>query len=65
MLAVRKFAAIAMVAVVAAGCSVTPEPYEREAVMGFVKEDKNLIHAGQEPLTGPLTLSETMARALK
>ena len=47
------------------GCAVTPEPVTHEQLLQQRDEDMNRIFANQEPLDGPVSLYEAMARALK
>lgn len=47
------------------GCSVKPQPLTTDEVTERVRSDKERMYAEQEPITGPITLSEAMARALK
>lgn len=46
-------------------CAVTPEPIGDGLHLSRAIAEKEALYAGQEPLTGPLTLSEAIARALK
>ncbi|MBF0613114.1 MAG: TolC family protein, partial [Magnetococcales bacterium] len=48
-----------------AGCAVTPQPLEQQEVNHRAKSDRQILFASQEPLTGPLTLHQAMARAIK
>ncbi len=47
------------------GCAVKPEPITLAEHQLRVAEDKQRLYAGQDPLTGPLTLEMAVARALK
>jgi outer membrane protein TolC len=53
------------VAAVVAGCSVTPKPLEKEDVLTRVKEDTARMYTDQAPITGPISMEEAVARALK
>ncbi|MEN8205456.1 MAG: TolC family protein [Pseudomonadota bacterium] len=47
------------------GCAVTPEPVTHESLVQQRDDDMNRIFANQEPVDGPISLYEAMARALK
>ena len=53
------------VALVLAGCTILPKPFEPPERERLAAESHAALFAGQEPLAGPLTLSEAMARAIK
>lgn len=53
------------VAVVLAGCAVTPEPLTTQQVRERYAADQFLLYAEQEPITGPIDLNTAVARALK
>ena len=55
----------AALAVFVAGCAVSPKPLTSEEVASRVVEDQGRMYAGQEPLRGPVSLSEVAARAIK
>jgi outer membrane protein TolC len=61
---IRVGAAMA-IAVFAAGCSVTPRPYSAAEQQQIALADRQKALSEVPPLTGPLTLSEAIARALK
>ncbi|MBF8273790.1 MAG: transporter [Magnetococcales bacterium] len=48
-----------------AGCAVWPEPITLEEKKDLVVADRVRLFMDQEPVTGPITLKEAMARALK
>jgi Outer membrane protein len=49
-----------------AGCAGTqPRPYTADDVKARVAADQQVMYAGQEPVTGPITFYEAAARALK
>jgi len=48
-----------------AGCSVAPQPLQDAEVRQRVSDDQLQLYANQEPITGPLTFSDALARALK
>lgn len=52
-------------AVVLAGCSVTPQPLTKEEVSTRAVADKGRMYKDQNPISGPVTLEEALARALK
>lgn len=58
------FSALALVAWTA-GCGVTPEPLETGQIDAVTVQQANLAVMDQEPISGPVTLYEAMARALK
>ena len=47
------------------GCAVTPKPLTEADIHSRVAADKEVMFAGQEAVSGPITLEEAMARALK
>lgn len=48
-----------------AGCAVQPMPLDPKVTEQTVEQDLSRMYADQEPLSGPLTLHEAMARAIK
>ena len=46
------------------GCSVTPEKLTKKQIADVIKYDKSLLYVGQESISGELSLSDVMARAL-
>jgi outer membrane protein TolC len=48
-----------------AGCAVQPRSLTPEERQAAVREDRQAMFLRQEPLQGPLTLDEAMARAIK
>ncbi len=48
-----------------AGCTVSPEYLSGEEMVAFTETNLKGVTAGQEPITGPVSLYEAMARALK
>ncbi len=46
------------------GCSVIPVPLTGEEIRTQVEEDKGIITSDQEPVSGPISLYEAIARAL-
>jgi outer membrane protein TolC len=47
------------------GCAVTPAPINQQDRQATLAADRQAMFGSQEPLTGPLSLQEAMARALK
>lgn len=58
-------AGTAMATVVLGGCSVKPSPLTEGDRVAQVAADRAVLFARQEPVTGPITLEEAVARALK
>ncbi len=48
-----------------AGCAVSPQVLTEEEIAGFTAENLERLAAQQAPITGPVSLYEAMARALK
>jgi outer membrane protein TolC len=64
----RSFALITLmlsVGTVAAGCTVSPEPFAESESVGFGADKLSRATENQEPIVGSLDLYEAMARALK
>lgn len=61
----RPFLALVVAVLPLAGCAVTPEPLTTAEVATFTEAAKVEIAARPEPLNGPLTLEEALARAIK
>ncbi len=61
-----RLGALALACAVVAGCaSVTPAALDRDTLASAVREDRRAMHKDVEPIAGPLTLDEAMARGLK
>nr|VFJ50632.1 MAG: Outer membrane protein TolC [Candidatus Kentron sp. DK] len=60
----KKILALSLSAFVLGGCAVIQNPFTDQEFEKFAQEDIKAIPE-QEPFTGPLTLDEAMARALK
>lgn len=58
-------AAPLLLALAAAGCAVQPQPLTAEDRQAAVQDGLARMFGAQEPLQGPVTLDEAMARALK
>lgn len=56
---------MSLLALVVSGCAVTSEPIDRSASEQRAKTDLQNMYKDQEPLSGPLTLHQAMARAVK
>ncbi|GGY14668.1 TolC family protein [Paludibacterium paludis] len=59
----RALSALLLVAL--SGCAVTPAPFSLEERRATLAVDRQAMFGSQEPLGGPVTLQEAMARALK
>ena len=46
-------------------CAVSPDPFTAEEKRLRISEDKALMFGNVEPVTGPISLEEAMARAVK
>jgi outer membrane protein TolC len=61
-----KPAALAVTAFILAGCaSLNPDPLKEQAVRDRAAADRVAMFNQQEPIAGPITLDEAIARALK
>lgn len=61
----QKLFGASLLALAVSGCAVTSEPIERSVSEQRAKSDLQSMYKGQEPLGGPLTLHQAMARAVK
>src|SRR5471030_2864334 len=61
----HKLFSASLLALVVSGCAVTSEPIDRSVSEQRAKSDMQTMFKDQEPLNGPLTLHEAMARAVK
>ncbi|VXC17610.1 Transporter [Pseudomonas sp. 8Z] len=61
----KKLFAISLLALAISGCAVTSKPIDRSASEQRAQQDLVTMFKDQEPLSGPLTLHEAMARAVK
>ncbi|OWQ90154.1 transporter [Roseateles terrae] len=60
--------ALAVMAVVAAaltGCAVAPQALTAEERQSLIQADRQTLTSQQEPIAGPISLEEAMARAIK
>jgi outer membrane protein TolC len=56
---------MSLLALVVSGCAVTSEPIDRSVSEERARSDRQNMYKDQEPLSGPLTLHQAMARAVK
>ncbi|WP_349573555.1 TolC family protein [Azotobacter salinestris] len=61
----QKLFGVSVLALAISGCAVTSQPIERTASEQRAQSDLQAMFRDQEPLGGPLTLHEAMARAVK
>lgn len=61
----RKLFTISLLALAISGCAVTSKPIDRSVSEQRAQQDLLSMFKDQEPLSGPLTLHEAMARAVK
>ncbi|MEK1907430.1 MAG: TolC family protein [Pseudomonas sp.] len=61
----QKLFGVSLLALAISGCAVTSQPIERSASEQRAQSDLQSMFKDQEPLSGPLTLHEAMARAVK
>ncbi|MBC3349814.1 TolC family protein [Pseudomonas sp. SWRI196] len=61
----QKLFAMSVLALTVSGCAVTSEPIERSVSEQRAQTDLQNMYKDQEPLSGPLTLHQAMARAVK
>jgi len=60
----RLLASVSLVALLSA-CAMTPKPFTADELAAQSSADRADMFKGGEPLTGPLTVSDAIARALK
>jgi outer membrane protein TolC len=56
---------VAVLAVSLAGCALSPEPLTEAETTERITEDRVALFADQEPVAGPVSLHEAMARAIR
>jgi len=61
----QKLFGMSLLALVVSGCAVTSEPIDRSVSEQRARTDLQNMYKDQEPLSGPLTLHQAMARAVK
>src|SRR3569833_879494 len=59
------FVIIAGSTLILGGCAISPKPFTGQQLSDIAQQDRQASFAGMEPLPGPLTLQEAIARALK
>ena len=60
-----RFVALATGVVFLGACAVNPQPLSPEEQRSLMEQDRSLLFAEQEAITGAVTLEEALARALK
>ncbi|WP_271411398.1 TolC family protein [Pseudomonas sp. Q1-7] len=60
-----KFFTVSVLALAVTGCAVTSQPIDRSVSEQRARQDLATMFKDQEPLSGPLTLHQAMARAVK
>jgi outer membrane protein TolC len=60
-----RYAALAFVMISATGCAVSPEPITPQERVALITADRKHLFENQEPVTGPISLEEAIARAIK
>ncbi|MCU1732009.1 transporter, partial [Pseudomonas sp. 20P_3.2_Bac4] len=61
----QKLFGASLLALAISGCAVTSQPIDRSASEERARTDLATMFKDQEPLNGPLTLHQAMARAVK
>ncbi|MFP8967713.1 TolC family protein [Pokkaliibacter sp. CJK22405] len=61
----RKLLGLSLIALMISGCAVSTEPLNNHQTLQRAKQDMSQMYLNQEPVSGPITLHEAMARALK
>ena len=61
----QKFLGVSLLALAVSGCAVTSQPIDRSVSEERARTDLATMFKDQEPLNGPLTLHQAMARAVK
>ncbi|MFT3802448.1 MAG: TolC family protein [Burkholderiaceae bacterium] len=61
----KRLLAVSTLAVAMAGCAMTPKPMSPQDIAKRVEDDRAKMYADQDPVTGPLSLAEVSARAMK
>ncbi|MBP2291539.1 TolC family protein [Azospirillum rugosum] len=57
--------ALLAASLLASGCSLSPQPLTSEENLSRVRADMAVVMSPQEPIAGPVTMHEAMARAIK
>lgn len=61
----QKLFGMSLLALMVSGCAITSEPIDRSVSEQRARTDLQNMYKDQEPLSGPLTLHQAMARAVK
>lgn len=61
----RQMALAGLLGSVLAGCALTPKPLSTAEVAKRVEDDRARMYADQDPITGPMSMAEVAARAMK
>lgn len=61
----RNILAAAIATVVLGGCAIHPRPITDDERKAAIQSDEQVMFGQQEPVSGPISLDEAMARALK
>ncbi len=61
----KQLFAVSLLALAISGCAVTSQPIDHRVSEQRAQQDLRTMFKDQEPLSGPLTLHEAMARAVK
>lgn len=62
---ITRFLVLGGLVLAVAGCAVRPEPITLTEKEALVARDREALFREQEPVTGPISLAEAMARAIK
>ncbi|WP_372424706.1 TolC family protein [Salinarimonas chemoclinalis] len=57
--------AVGALALALGGCAITPDPLSLEQQITQAAQDRAVMYASQEPVSGAVTLEEALARAIK
>ncbi|MDF3864843.1 transporter, partial [Pseudomonas denitrificans (nom. rej.)] len=60
-----RFFSVSLLALAISGCAVTSDPISRADSEQRARDDLAGMFRAQEPLSGPLTLNDALARAIK
>jgi outer membrane protein TolC len=61
----RRYLSVTVLSLAVGACSVQPVALKQEEIAERIRQDNERMYAEQEPINGPLTLWEAMARSLK
>lgn len=62
---IKNLFAVSLLALAIGGCAVTSQPIERDVSEARAQQDLKAMFDNQEPISGPLSLHDAMARAVK